>query len=79
MGLTEENWPENSRRPVQECVKFPKPQGVIWDKMVEQYWHGRGFNIQAMEVSAISLKELDTELVRQEAAMVQWWFTWDTK
>jgi hypothetical protein len=66
IGLTEENWPQSSRRPVQVGMRFPKPQGVQWDKMVALYWASRGYKANAASVSENNTKVLETDLVIEE-------------
>ena len=48
-------------------MKFPKPQGVLWDEMVKSYWASRGYEADVASVSTNNTKVLETDLVIEEA------------
>ena len=69
-GFSIENWPEGKSRFLPKGMKFPKPQGHTWDRLVKDFWVAKGYETCAdftnvMKKSVIA-RELETTAVKIE-------------
>lgn len=67
MSYTPENWPEDMRQVMPKGSKFPRPEGVRWEKRVANFWTSKGLDANQVGVMPTG-REITSQQVQEEEA-----------